>query len=176
MSSSLTDPRDLERPKREPAAVIESTGGLSFSPDFASLGARFFAWLIETVITVALMVPGALLVLSEGGSPVGVLGVFVAFGGFVVAGALYARSVASKGRWIGGRIASTRVVHVTTGEMIPASYAFTRFVMRALISPVLLFGFLMAVVDPHRRAFHDHIAGTVVTGKARATWSVHDKR
>jgi uncharacterized RDD family membrane protein YckC len=50
-----------------------------------------------------------------------------------------------------------------------------RFVLRYLVSSILLIGYVMAFFDPQRRTFHDNVAGTVVTRPPRARWSIDDE-
>ena len=58
--------------------------------------------------------------------------------------------------------------------MIDAGRASLRFIARHLISIVLLFGFIAALFDNRRRAFHDRLADSIVTTRPRSVWSVDD--
>jgi len=88
---------------------------------------------------------------------------------------MYARAVSSSGQWIGNRVTSTTVVDARNGRMISAGAAGLRFVLRSLVSSIFLIGFLVALGNSQRRAFHDNFAGTVVTRPPRATWSIDDE-
>jgi uncharacterized RDD family membrane protein YckC len=172
LSDALTDPRDLERPKTS-EVVIESTGAINFRPEFASFGARFVGFAIDMAVTLLAMAPGILLLVFGSGILL-VLGVLLALVGYLIAGRAYAKSVAASGQWIGNRVMSTSVVDVSSGRPITSSNAAARFAARSLISPVLLFGFLMAFGHNSRRTFHDQLASSVVIRPARAVWSADD--
>lgn len=174
VDAELTDPRDVQRPERASAAVIESTGGIDFEPVFATFGSRLLGLVVDLVATLVMMAPGAALIVVGRLSLLGIVGGVLVIAGFALATRLYARSIATTGQWFGNRVASTRVVDVTNGELITVPKAATRFLLRALISPVLLFGFFVAFADPQRRAFHDHAAESIVTRPPRQTWAVGD--
>jgi uncharacterized RDD family membrane protein YckC len=169
----LTDPRDLERPVTE-TIVIESTGGLDFRPNFATFGTRFVGAAIDGLALTVAMVPGALILLQTSGGTGTLLGLVALVVGFVAANVWYARSVARTGQWFGNRVTKTKVVSATNGANIDAGFAFLRFAARHLVSVILLIGFLVAFTDSQRRTFHDRMAGSVVVGRARATWSADD--
>jgi hypothetical protein len=48
-------------------------------------------------------------------------------------------------------------------------------VIRQLISTIFFIGFLVALGNSQRRAFHDQIAESVVVRPPRATWSIDDE-
>jgi uncharacterized RDD family membrane protein YckC len=174
VGAALTKPTDVERPEREDVAQIESEGGIDFDPDLASFVARFGGLLIDSVVTVGLMLPGIALVVV-GSTPLILLGLALIVGGFGAATVLSARAVSATGQWIGNRVTHTKVVDVRNGRMISAGEAGVRFVVRSLVSSILLIGFLVALGNSQRRTFHDNIAGTVVTRPPRATWSIDDE-
>lgn len=171
--SPLTDPRDLERPETE-TIVIESTGGLEFRPDFATFGLRFFGALIDGIALSIAMVPGILYLVSTSGGANTMLGLFIATIGFFAANLWYARSVSRTGQWFGNRITKTRVVNAVNGTHLDVGFAGARFAARHLVSVIFLVGFLIAFTDSQRRTFHDRVAGSVVVGRSRATWSAGD--
>ena len=174
VGAALTKPTDVERPEKAEVARIESAGGISFDPDLASYGARFVGLVIDDLVTALCMLPGIALVVT-GSTPLVIVGLVLIVVGFAGAAAMYARSVASTGQWIGNRVTGTRVVDVRTGKTVGSGEAGLRFVIRFLVSPILLIGFLMALGNSQRRTFHDDIAGTVVTRPPRATWSIEDE-
>ncbi len=167
--AALTDARDLERPKSD-AVVIESLGGIEFDPTFPGFVPRFVALLIDTVVVQVALLPGLFMIVAGSGLVI-FLGVLLLVAGFVAVTASYAQSVAKSGQWIGNRIMKTRVVDARTGANLDVSNAAARFVVRHLISPFLLLGFLPALFDPQRRTFHDRVATSVVTTRPRETWS-----
>ncbi|WP_420452544.1 RDD family protein [Ilumatobacter sp.] len=164
--------RSADRPTRE-VRDLESSGGLHFRPRFASFTRRGLALVVETVAVAVAIAPGAY-VGTLGSAPVIVAGFVVAALGFALLTAVAARSIASRGCWIGHRLTGTRVVSVLDGSRLDVSHAAARFAVRQLISPVFLFGFVAALVDPQRRAFHDQVAGSVVVARPRRTWT-HDE-
>jgi uncharacterized RDD family membrane protein YckC len=174
VGAPLTRPTDVERPERAPVALIESEGGIDFDPDLASYGARLGGLLIDTVVVSLCLLPGLALVLA-GSTPLTVLGVVLMMVGSGGATVLYARAVSTSGQWIGNRVTGTRVVDVRNGRTVSGGEAGLRFVIRLVVSPILLVGFLMALGNSQRRTFHDDVAGTVVTRPKRATWSIHDE-
>ncbi len=161
-TATSTDPST-----RGTAPTVESDGGLGFDPVIAGVGARALGLVIDSLVTAVLLVPG--IVIAVVGAPV--IGVLVAIAGFLVAALLYARAISTRQQWIGNRVAATRVVNVRNGSPIDTAHAATRFVARQLISPILLFGFLMAFANPQRRTFHDQLAGTIVTRRPLETWT-----
>lgn len=174
-AAPLTSPLDVKRPESERGNELESTGGLTFDPAFASFGARLAGVLIDTVVLALFVAPGVAVAIA-GGSVVAIAGgIVLALAGFVLNAYLYGRAVSSSAKWIGNRVTSTSVVDARNGTTIDVPHATTRFVVRQLISPILLIGFLQALGDSQRRAFHDKMAGSVVIRPARATWSVEDE-
>jgi uncharacterized RDD family membrane protein YckC len=174
VGAPLTKPTDVERPARPVVAAIESEGGIDFDPELASFGARFVGLVVDTVVVMLLLVPGT--VIATTGSTAAILaGVALLFVGFAAATVLSARAVSRTGQWLGNRVTKTRVVDARNGRTVGAGEAGLRFVIRSLVSPILLIGFLMALFDAQRRAFHDTVAGTVVVRPPRATWSIDDE-
>lgn len=169
VGTELTDPRDLERPITDDV-VITSTGGLEFDPTFAGFLPRFLGLVVDSILLNLAMLPGLVIILLADSAVAAVLGVLVAFIGFVLVTVIAARSIAKSRQWIGNRVAGTYVVDGINGSNIDAARAGTRLVIRHLISPVFLFGFLAAVADGQRRTFHDRIAGSVVIARTREVW------
>ncbi len=164
----------MARPERAPAAVIESEGGLDFRPEFASFGARALGLLVDTAVVLLLTLPGWVLMLSGSAGAI-LAGVALGAAGFVVATVVYARGVARTGQSVGNRVAGTTVVDARNGRHVSAGDAGVRFVIRYVVSPILLVGFLTALGNAQRRTFHDNVAGTVVTRPPRASWSIDDE-
>jgi uncharacterized RDD family membrane protein YckC len=173
-NAALTDPRDLERPDDVAAVVVESTGAISFDPEFASFGSRAGGWAIDTAITTLALLPGMVL-LFAGSGVVRLLAVLLIAVGVGLIAWSYTVAVALSGQWIGNRLMSTTVVNVSNGEFIDQPHAFMRFVVRAIFSPVLFAGFLLALTNNSRRTFHDQAADTIVTRPRRASWSIGDE-
>jgi hypothetical protein len=169
----LSSPLDVARPVQQ-TTVIESSGGAAFRPEFASLGSRLAGWLIDTLVMLVLMAPGVVIAIVGSGVVV-LIGVLLAVAGFVGAAVWYARSVAATDQWFGNRMMSTRVVNVVNGSHLDKASAGTRFVIRQLISTIFFIGFLVALGNSQRRAFHDQIAESVVVRPPRATWSIDDE-
>ena len=165
----LTDPRDLERPSTASDIVVESTGGLSFDPTFASYAQRAVAILVDTVVLGVALVPG-IVVVGLGG-PLVVVGLLLMVAAFAAVTFLASRSIAATGQWIGNRVAKTRIVDGINGSTIDTGRAAFRFLARHLVSPVFLFGFIVAFTDSQRRTFHDRLAGSVVVGRTREVWT-----
>jgi uncharacterized RDD family membrane protein YckC len=174
VGAPLTKPTDVERPEKAQVAKVESEGGIDFDPDLASYGARLGGLLVDAVVVSLCLLPGLALLLA-GSTPLVLLGVLLIFVGFGAATLMYARAVSTNGQWIGNRVTGTRVVDVRNGRMVTGGEAGLRFVVRCLVSPILLIGFLMALGNSQRRTFHDDVAGTVVTRPPRATWSIDDE-
>ena len=170
VGDELTDARDLERPDT-PTIVVTTEGGLDFDPSFASLPARALGWLIDTVLVTLFVAPGVLIAISGGSSLVIILGVFVGFAGIIAACTLEARAVARSGRWVGNRVAKTKVVRAHNGANLDIGAAATRAVLRHLISPIFMFGYFPALFDGQRRTFHDRFASSVVTTRPREVWT-----
>jgi len=174
VGAALTKPTEVERPEPAEVATIESDGGIGFDPELASYGARFGGLLIDSVIVLLCVLPGAALVLV-GSTPVILLGLVVMLAGFGAATALYARSVSSTGQWVGNRVMTTKVVDARNGRTVTAGEAGLRFGLRYLVSSIFFIGFLTALGNSQRRTFHDNVAGTVVTRPPRASWSIDDE-
>ena len=174
VGAPLTKPTDVERPTRPVVATIESDGGIDFDPDLASFGTRIVGLVIDSVVVLLCLLPGLALAL-QGSTAAIIAGLALQFVGFAAATVLYARSVSKTGRWIGNRVTKTTVVDARNGRMVTPGEAGLRFVIRYLVSPILLIGFLIALFDSQRRALHDVVAGTVVTRPPRLTWSIDDE-
>jgi hypothetical protein len=175
LDAPLTNPTDVVRPAQAAAAVIESTGGADFDPEFAAFGPRLIGWLIDTTVMLILMTPGVAVIVAGSSIPSTVIGIALAVAGFLVATVLYARSVTRTGKWIGNRITHTEVVDVLNGSRLDHGRSSTRFVIRQLVSPIFFFGFLMALGDGQRRGFHDQMASSIVVRPPRQTWSIDDE-
>ena len=169
LGGSLTDPRDLERPSTASKIVIESDGGLDFDPSFASFAKRSVELLVDTVVLGLALLPGVVIAAVAGS--VWFIGLIVALIGFLVYVTVAARSIAASGQWIGNRVAGTHIVDGIKGTNIDVGRAALRVIVRYLISTILLLGFLIAFADGQRRTFHDRLARTVVTGRAREVWT-----
>ena len=173
IGAKLTDPSDAERPKGLGPVAIESSGAINFNPEFASIGTRFAGFLIDSVVTIAALAPG-FAVLALGSGALRFSGILIAMVGLLLAAWWYSSAVSASGQWIGNRVTNTKVVDVTSGNLLDRSRAASRFLIRALISPVLLLGFILAFTNSQRRSFHDQFAGSIVTRPTRESWSVHD--
>ena len=154
--------------------MVESSGALSYRPVIAGWGPRVLGIVVDVVALGAALAPGAALLLRGGDASRELLGVLLMVLAYVGATFWYARSVASTGRWLGNRVAGTRVVHAVGGTNLDVGAAATRFVLRTVVSPVLLLGFLVAWRDAQRRTFHDTFVGSIVVGRPRETWSAGD--
>ena len=174
IGAELTKPTDVTRPERAAAAVIESAGGLDFDPVFASFGARAIGLLVDLVILTLLLVPGCASIVA-GSTPLILLGLALIAAGFAVGTVLYTRAITSTGQSVGNRVAGTKVVDARNGRPVESGEAALRYVLRFAVSIIFFIGFLVALVDPQRRTFHDKIAGTVVTRPARESWSIDDE-
>ena len=174
VGAPLTKPTDVERPEKAQAVHIESEGGIDFDPELASYASRFGGLILDTLIVTVCIMPGLFLVLA-GSTPLRIVGLALMAVGFGGATALYSRAVASSGQWVGNRVTNTKVVDARNGRTITTGEAALRFVLRYLVSSILLIGFLVAFGNSQRRTFHDNVAGTVVTRPPRATWSIDDE-
>jgi uncharacterized RDD family membrane protein YckC len=172
--STPTKPADAVRPERADVAQVVSDGGLAFDPHLATFGARLGGLLIDAAAVLLFMLPGLGLVVA-GSTPLIVLGVVAMMFGFGTATALSARAVSTNGQWIGNRMTGTKVVDVRNGRTVTTGEAGLRFVVRFCVSSIFGIGFLMALGNSQRQTLHDRIAGTVVTGRPRATWSIDDE-
>jgi len=152
--------------------VIESEGGIDFDPTFASFGKRTLELIVDALVNLVVFIP-SLILISLGGVAAAI-GVLVLIGGFALITVLAARSTSTTGQWIGNRVADTRIVDGINGANISVGRGAVRFVVRFLISPIFLLGFLIAFFDGQRRTFHDRIAETVVIGRPREVWSSDD--
>jgi hypothetical protein len=81
------------------------------------------------------------------------------------------RAVARSRQWIGNRLTGTFVVDAINGANLPLGHAVTRMVVRHLLSPIALFGFIAALADGQRRAFHDRVASSLVITREREVWT-----
>lgn len=105
---------------------------------------------------------------------VALLGIVVSLIGVLAVVVLGARALATNGKWVGNRVAGTTVVDAINGSYVDQGRAGLRMFARHLISPVLLFGYVMAFADGQRRTFHDRLAGTVVIRRSREVWTADD--
>ncbi len=173
VGTELTDARDLDRPKAA-EVIVTSDGGLDFDPSFAPFGKRFLAVLIDAAILSLAMLPGLLLIVISGAAVLVALGVLLCIVAFFFVARAYAQSVSTTRQWFGNRIAGTYVVDSVNGANLDMASALTRFIVRHLVSSLLLIGFLLALADGQRRTFHDRFAGSVVVGREREVWTPED--
>lgn len=148
--------------------------GIGFDPTFASFGERAVGAIIDTLIVNLAVLPGVVLLLLGDSVATALLGLLVALLGVLAVIVLGARAIAKNGKWIGNRVANTTVVDAINGSFIDGGRAALRMFARHLISPILLFGYLVAFTDGQRRTFHDRLAGTVVIRRAREVWTSDD--
>jgi uncharacterized RDD family membrane protein YckC len=174
VGTALTKPTDVHRPTRQPAALIESEGGIGFDPEFAPFGARALGFLVDALVLAFLLAPGIVL-MTSGGVARTVLGLAVAVFGFSLGTLLYARMVSRRAQSFGNLVTKTKVVDARHGRRVGAAEAGLRYVLRFTVSLVLFAGFLVAFGDSQRRTFHDKVAGTVVIGRPRESWSIEDE-
>jgi len=173
IGAKLTVPREAERPTGLGPVAMESSGAINFNPEFASFGARFAGFLIDSVVTVAAIAPG-LVVLALSPGTLRFSGILITIIGLLLVARWYGSAVSTSGQWIGNRVTDTKVVDVSSGNPLDRSRATSRFLVRALISPVFLVGFILALTNSQRRSFHDQFAGSIVTRPTRSSWSVGD--
>jgi len=174
VGDELTDPRDLTRPSSASDIVIEVGKGLEFDPAFASFGQRAVGAIVDTIVVSVAALPGFVLMAVGDSLVTALLGIVVSLVGLLVVVVLGARALATSGKWIGNRVAGTTVVDGINGSFVDQGRAGLRMLGRHVISPILLFGYLIAFADPQRRTFHDRLVGTVVTRRQRETWSADD--
>ena len=174
VGDKLTDPRDLTRPSSASGIVVDVGAGLEFDPTSASFGQRAVGAIVDTVVVTLAVLPGIAILLLGNGTGTAVLAAFVGLLGFIAVVVLGARALATSGKWIGNRVAGTTVVDAINGSFVDQGRAGLRMIGRHLISPILLFGYLMAFGDGQRRTFHDRLADTVVIRRPRETWSADD--
>lgn len=130
----------------------------------ASVGARFVASLVDTVlVTVAVMVLGLLfssLLPSEASIYLLGLAIYVAY--FVVPTAL-------SGQTLGKRLMNIKVINFQ-GQAPGYGQAVLREVVGKFLSSLPLYlGYLVGVFHPERRALHDMIGGTWVVTRTPAS-------
>jgi uncharacterized RDD family membrane protein YckC len=174
IGDELTDPRDLSRPSTSSGIVVDVGSGLEFDPSFATIGQRAIGAIVDTVVITLAVVPGLLITQLGDGTAISLLATAVAVLGVLAVIVLGARSIAKDGKWIGNRVAGTTVVNGINGTFVDQGRAGLRMFGRHVISPVFLFGYLMAFADSERRTFHDRLAGTVVIRRQRETWTSED--
>lgn len=173
-SAALSDPRDCERPGPAASVAMEATETSNFDPDLASFASRAAGCVIDTVITTLAVLPGLLLLLA-GSGVARLLALPLIWIGLVLVAWSYIAAVAEHGQWVGNRLMSTTVVNATTGEFVDRLHAFTRFVVRAVFSPIFFAGFVLAFTNTSRRTFHGQTAETVVIRPRRASWSIDEE-
>lgn len=174
VGDQLTDPRDLTRPSSASNIVVDVGAGIDFDPTFASFGERAVGAIVDTLVVNLAVLPGVIILLFGDGVATALLGVLVALLGVLAVIVLGARAVAKNGKWIGNRVAGTTVVDAINGSFIDVGRAGLRMFARHLISPILLFGYLVAFADRQRRTFHDRLAGTIVIRREREVWTADD--
>ena len=139
-----------------------------FAP-LPTFGSRAGAWLLDLAIIGVLAgisaVGWSLRHYSQGGLPPAhgkaVLGVILGVTG--LAGAILYLPIcegSARGQTLGKHFLGLRVVRVQDGGPLTLAHGFGRFLAR--VADVYSVGLLWAAVDTYGRAFHDHLAGTVV--------------
>jgi uncharacterized RDD family membrane protein YckC len=175
VDDKLTDPRDLTRPSSASGIVVDVGAGLEFDPTSASFGQRAVGAIVDTLVVTLAVLPGIVILQLGDSVAFALLAFVVGVLGFIAVVVLAARSLATSGKWIGNRVADTTVVDAINGSFVDQGRAGLRMIGRHLISPIFLFGYLMAFGDGQRRTFHDRLVGTVVIRRPRETWSADDE-
>ncbi len=143
--------------------------GLTYQPPLAGLGSRFLAAVVDSLIVIALMIPGG--AISYGGMMVNpkdpsiaaavfgsLLSMVLAFGYLAVVLVMW-----TKGQTPGKRILGLRVIKLDTGQ--PAT--FWRMALRDIIGKwvsgaICYLGYFWMFLDANKQGWHDKIAGTIV--------------
>ena len=97
--------------------TIESSGAINFNPEFASIATRFAGFLIDSVATVAALAPG-IAILAVGSGALRFSGILITMVGLLLVARWYSSSVSTSGQWIGNRVTNTKVVDVTSGDLL----------------------------------------------------------
>jgi uncharacterized RDD family membrane protein YckC len=147
---SLGDSRDVHYDNRE----------------YAHLGVRFTAMMIDGYILAALMFVFALIVIpsaSSGRSAIGGLGVvsLLLLIAFPIAYYVIGESGRHRSTW-GKRWMGLEVVRTDGDESVSAVRAFFRYWLRSLSANLLMIGYIMAFFTERKQALHDLITDSVV--------------
>jgi uncharacterized RDD family membrane protein YckC len=157
---------------------------------YAGIGARFGALVLDSIIVALLLLPAFLAIQagptkittcsidSEGSITIGgdingicevpTGGTWIAFALLAIVGLIagvlyYTQLEGGTGQTLGARATGIRVVDATTGQPIGKGRAFGRFLFRSFISGSLCaLGYLWAIWDPRRQTWHDKVVSSVV--------------
>ena len=136
---------------------------------FASLGARFGAFVIDRMLLLAFVAPAAALyfVAFEDGSPGGRQLFFAGVPTILTVILLVVQwiNLARRGRTIGGFALGVSVVRVDGGTPLGFGKALLRTVVLQLISSItllVLVAMFLSTKHPRRQAWHDSVVGAVV--------------
>ncbi len=171
-SPTLAKPEviDLRASMQERATAVISLGNSRDSvydePEYAHLGVRFTAMMIDWYIVLALLaVSGFIILPSSSSGPRGagsinvlwVLAVLlIAVGYYVVGESGKHRSTWGK-RWMG-----LQVLRSDGTEPVSALRAFARYLLRALSAQLFMIGYIMAFFTGRKQTLHDLITDSVV--------------
>lgn len=122
-------------------------------PAYAGIGRRFLALLIDGII---IGIIGSILYSSFGSGGGG--------GSTFVLDLLYEVVLLALwgGQTLGKKICGVRVVDAATGGPIGIGKALVRTLVKDILSPILLLGYLWAIWDSRKQTWHDKLAGTIV--------------
>ena len=115
--------------------MIESEGGLDFDPSFASFSKRALELIVDTLVLTLALLPG--LVIAAVASSLWFVGLLVSLIGFVLFFVVSGTLDRASGKFVGNRVADTRVVDGINGADIDVGRAALRIIVRYLISTIL---------------------------------------
>lgn len=140
---------------------------------FPAFSSRVAAWLIDVAVIAGFIfvAVGFGSTLTAGGDAVASPASYVA--GFVIASLFTAAAFlylpvcdgSRHGQTLGKRLVGIRVVNARDGQPLGYAHGFGRFFAR--VADVYSIGLLWAAADRYGRAFHDHLAATVVVDARR---------
>jgi oligopeptide/dipeptide ABC transporter ATP-binding protein len=144
-------------------AVSGTSAFVSAGPALADLGPRFGAYVLDLVISaVGTLAPVVIASLIAGGfkaTPIVILGIAL---GVAINLGYFAFFWHRSGQTPGMRVSNLQVVHEMGDPALTWGNAIRRYIVFVFGAAVFYLGFIWAVFDPRRKAWHDTAARTIV--------------
>ena len=135
---------------------------------YASFGARLGAEIVDGLVGVLFVLPGALVVAGARNGPGAGAGLVLEVAGLIALFAFYCSKVGRSGQSWGHKAAGISVVDARSGQPIGAGRVVGRLFARFISGIPCYLGYLWMLWDPMSQTWHDKIVGTIVVKGAPA--------
>lgn len=136
---------------------------------YAGFGARFGAEIVDGLVGLLFILPGALVVTGARNGPGAGVGLVLEVAGVIALFVFYCSKVGRSGQSWGHKAMGISIVDAQSGQPIGAGRVFGRMLARLISGIPCYLGYLWMLWDPMSQTWHDKIIGTIVVKGAPAS-------